>query len=73
MRIVGGTEAGINEFPSMAAIISKTDNQLYCGATIIDKHYAITAAHCVNSAGRYAHEIELLVGDHDYRNRKYKQ
>lgn len=53
----------------MAAITTKRDNQPFCGATIIDSHYALTAAHCINTAGHYANEIELLVGDHDYRNR----
>lgn len=53
----------------MAAIVSKNDGQLYCGATIIDQYYALTAAHCVNAPGRYPDNIELLVGDHDYRNR----
>lgn len=51
----------------MAAIVSKADGQLYCGATIIDENYALTAAHCVNSPGRYAENIVLLVGEHDYR------
>lgn len=69
VRIVGGTETGINEFPSMAAIVSKANGQLFCGASIIDANYALTAAHCINSPGRYASDIELLVGEHDYRNR----
>lgn len=68
-RIVGGVETAVNEFPSMAAIVSKNGGQLYCGATIIDEMYALTAAHCVNTPGKYESDIELLVGDHDYRNR----
>lgn len=53
----------------MAAIVSKSKGQLFCGASIIDANYALTAAHCINSPGRYASDIELLVGEHDYRNR----
>lgn len=53
----------------MAAIVSKANGQIFCGATIIDTNYALTAAHCINSQGRYASDIELLVGEHDYRNR----
>lgn len=70
-RIVGGMETVINEFPSMAAIFQKSSNQLLCGATIIHENYVLTAAHCVNSPGRYPKDIELLVGDHDYRNRMF--
>lgn len=69
MRIVGGTETGINEFPSMAAIVSKSSRQIFCGASIIDANYALTAAHCVNAPGRNPADVELLVGEHDYRNR----
>lgn len=56
----------------MAALISKQDGQIKCGATIIDSYYALTAAHCVNSPGMYANNLELLVGEHDYRNRMPK-
>ncbi|KAG4069013.1 hypothetical protein HA402_008324 [Bradysia odoriphaga] len=38
---------------------------IFCGATIIDKSYAITAAHCVMK--RDVQDLALLVGDHDYR------
>lgn len=61
-----------SEFPSMAALISKRDGKIQCGATIIDQYYALTAAHCINSPGKYADNIELLVGEHDYRNRMPK-
>ncbi|XP_055317480.1 venom serine protease-like [Sitodiplosis mosellana] len=67
-RIVNGVETGINEYPSMAAIVTKQDGQVQCGATIIDQYYALTAAHCVNSPGKFAEQLELLVGEHDYRN-----
>lgn len=56
----------MNEFPSMAAVVSRNSGELYCGATIISDYYALTAAHCVNVGGRNASQILLLVGDHDY-------
>lgn len=73
VRIVGGTETGVNEFPSMAGLVSKRGTEPYCGATIIDANYAMTAAHCINTAGHHANEIDLLVGDHDFTNRKFQQ
>lgn len=55
----------------MAAIIKKSSGQVHCGATIIDENYALTAAHCVNSRGSYASDLELLVGEHDYQTCMY--
>lgn len=65
-RIVGGVETEINEYPAMAALVSIRNREVLCGATIIDVNYALTAAHCVNLPGRYASDMVLLVGDHDY-------
>lgn len=55
----------------MAALVSKSSGQVFCGASIIDANYAMTAAHCVNAPGRYPSEIDLLVGEHDYQNRTF--
>lgn len=45
-RIIGGNIASAGEFPWMLSL-SKFQKH-HCGATIIDKEWAITAAHCVN-------------------------
>lgn len=64
-KIVGGQETLINEYPSMAAIVSRSTRELYCGATIISRYHVLTAAHCINSGGRNASNLLLLVGEHD--------
>jgi len=51
MRIVGGEEAVLNEYPWAAALgvynsSSKTFSQR-CGGTLISKDYVLTAAHCL--------------------------
>ena len=51
-RIVGGEEAGENEFPWMCAVLN-ADNSFYgCGATILSCNptIIISAAHCFERA-----------------------
>lgn len=64
-RIVGGVETLANEFPEMAGLIQAPTVAVFCGATIISRYYAVTAAHCLT--GRPIDELGLLVGDQDYR------
>ncbi|XP_069676163.1 venom serine protease 34-like [Periplaneta americana] len=61
-RIIGGVDAKLHEFPMMAALLDLHYDQLYCGATIIAKRYAVTAAHC--AIYKNVENIGLLVGDH---------
>ncbi|KAF7278849.1 hypothetical protein GWI33_007912 [Rhynchophorus ferrugineus] len=63
LKIVGGYETGVNEFPAMAALIQLSTGSLFCGATIIADRYLLTAAHCVYN--RYASTLGVLVGDHN--------
>lgn len=61
-RIVGGVDTNISEFPFMLAL-GRIDNQnrfrQFCGATLISRHYAVTAAHCVQ---RNIPTLSVLVG-----------
>lgn len=69
-RIVGGTETGVNEFPMMAGLIQAPTVAVYCGATIIARSYAVTAAHCLTD--RQVSQIGLLVGDHNYLQSEWR-
>uniref|UniRef100_A0A1L8DQX8 Putative trypsin n=1 Tax=Nyssomyia neivai TaxID=330878 RepID=A0A1L8DQX8_9DIPT len=62
-RIVGGTAAGVNEFPFQAALVSNTTRSIFCGAEIISNRRALTARHCL--AGQSPSLVGLLVGDSD--------
>lgn len=55
----------VNEFPMTAGLVAQSRRIIFCGATIIDKSFAITAAHCVTD--RDLNYLALLVGDHDYQ------
>lgn len=52
----------------MAALIKLSTREVCCGATIIAEYYLLTAAHCVNVDGKYAADLAVLVGDHDYKS-----
>ncbi|CAH1397117.1 unnamed protein product [Nezara viridula] len=66
-RIVGGRESRANAYPFMAAL-TFTDGQPFCGATILTRRHAITAAHCTADIKDKIKELRLLVGAHDIRN-----
>ena len=46
-RIVGGTEASVNSWPWQAMLLKYQDRTQFCGGTLIDPLWVITAAHCV--------------------------
>ncbi|XP_047026320.1 transmembrane protease serine 9-like [Helicoverpa zea] len=63
-RIVGGDEAGINEFPWMARL--SYFKRFYCGGMLINDRYVLTAAHCVK--GFMWFMIKVTFGEHNRCN-----
>ncbi|KAG7211725.1 hypothetical protein KM043_010971 [Ampulex compressa] len=60
-RIVGGQTTNVNEFPWMARLSYL--NKFYCGGSLINDRYVITAAHCVK--GFMWFMIKVTFGEHD--------
>ncbi|XP_063897593.1 venom serine protease 34 isoform X1 [Helicoverpa armigera] len=63
LRIVGGNETGVNEYPMMVAIADMRISEIKCGGVIISDRYVLSAAHCIN--GQLVSNFALVVGEHD--------
>lgn len=46
-RIVGGTEAAVNSWPWQAMLLTYRGRTQFCGGTLVDPLWVVTAAHCV--------------------------
>ncbi|XP_047364650.1 trypsin-1-like isoform X1 [Vespa velutina] len=60
-RIVGGVETKVNQYPWMALL--KYKKRFYCGGSIINSRYVLTAAHCVDRFDPSLMSVVLL--EHD--------
>ncbi|KAK9511212.1 hypothetical protein O3M35_005815 [Rhynocoris fuscipes] len=62
-RIIGGEEAGLHEFPLIAALVTPKFMISFCGGTILTEYHVLSAAHCFGPMkGR---PIAVSVGEHD--------
>merc|ERR1711881_574613 len=62
-RVVGGTEAGVGEFPHQIALLrGGVGGSLMCGGSLIAPDKVVTAGHCCD--GQSANRLGVRVGNH---------
>ncbi|XP_068227343.1 uncharacterized protein [Palaemon carinicauda] len=60
-KIVGGQPTTIEQYPWMAGITSKTDDFTFCGGSLLNDLYVVTAAHCLYQ--QYPEDIYVRFGE----------
>jgi len=58
-RIVGGVTTEVNEYPWQVALVGQGSSQVFCGGSLINDRWVLTAAHCTASG-----VSQVLLGNH---------
>ena len=67
-RVVGGTDAAVGDWPWQVGIARwYNPSTPFCGGSLINKQWVVTANHCFGTAGKTAvpKDFVVLLGEHD--------
>ncbi|XP_010138303.1 PREDICTED: coagulation factor X, partial [Buceros rhinoceros silvestris] len=67
-RIVGGEECRLGECPWQAVLLNE-EGEEFCGGTILNEKFILTAAHCMNQSK----EITVVVGEVDREKKEQSE
>lgn len=71
-RIVGGEQTEISHFPWQAGLVRKGGSQPFCGGSLINSKYVLTAAHCVKGLVlAYIPQMFLFAYQHSIKQKLY--
>lgn len=65
-RIIGGVDAEFRDYPWMVSLQNKYTGEHFCGATLVDEYYVLTASHCY--AGEALDSLVAVIGAYDLSN-----
>ncbi|XP_043208111.1 trypsin-1-like [Amphibalanus amphitrite] len=60
-RVVGGADATAGQFPWQAGLVSTGSTRSWCGGSVINNRYVLTAAHCTENSS--PSQIQVMLGD----------
>merc|ERR1712180_454353 len=58
-RIVGGQTTEVNEYPWQVALVGRGSSSVFCGGSLINDRWVLTAAHCTQRGVQ-----QVLLGNH---------
>lgn len=65
-RIIGGEQASAGEWPYMVALTTRDKSFVWCGGSLLNERYVLTAAHCVDK--KDPSTMDVIVGAYDMDN-----
>ncbi|KAF0303071.1 Proclotting enzyme [Amphibalanus amphitrite] len=60
-RVVGGADAAAGQFPWQAGLVTTGTTRSWCGGSVINNRYVLTAAHCTENIS--PSQIQVMLGD----------
>ncbi len=63
-RIVDGETARINEFPWIVGLVYPGTRKPFCGGSLINDRYVLSAGHCFNGNALSKNRMEVLIHAH---------